>query len=238
MTTDLNRFDDELSWSKPDATLDRPVIGIIAASGGTLMFDACSSHRHALELKRALGAHDLRPPDYAVISHGHADHWFGLVDFETVSVCSRACQATTKSMTAMDWSHDGYRRVVEAGKGNAFLADILDEEYGIDRERIPLRSPHMGIRGELTIDLGSVVVEVREIASSHSGDAVVLVIPEKRFAFLGDVLYLRQNNEVEVRDLLNVLDGLDAEWFIDSHVDGVLTREQLETHLRDYVGGL
>ena len=42
----------------------------------------------------------------------------------------------------------------------------------------------------------------------------------------------------EVRDLLTMLDGLDAEWFIDSHVDGVLTREQVETHLRDYVGGL
>ena len=117
MTTDLNRFDDELFWSTPDAGLDRPVIGIIAASGGTLMFDACSSHRHAVELKQALGARGLRPPDYAVISHSHADHWFGLVDFETVSVCSRACQAATKAMTTMDWSHDGYRRLVDDGDG-------------------------------------------------------------------------------------------------------------------------
>ncbi len=117
MTTDLNRFDDELFWSTPDAGLDRPVIGIIAASGGTLMFDACSSHRHAVELKQALGARGLRPPDYAVISHSHADHWFGLVDFETVSVCSRACQAATKAMTTLDWSHDGYRRLVDDGQG-------------------------------------------------------------------------------------------------------------------------
>jgi glyoxylase-like metal-dependent hydrolase (beta-lactamase superfamily II) len=238
VTTDLNRFDDELYWSRPDAGLDRPVIGIIAASSATLMFDACSSHRHAIELKQTLLGHGLRPPGYAVISHSHTDHWFGLVDFETMSVCSRVCQATTKSMTAMDWSHDSYRRLVEAGEGNAFLADILDEEYGIDRGQIPLKSPSVGIRGELTIDLGSVEVEVREIASSHSGDAVILLIPEKKLVFLGDLLYLRENSEEEVRDLLSVLEGLDAEWFIDSHVDGVLTREQVETHLRAYVGGL
>ena len=238
MTTDLNRFDDELYWSTPDAALDRPVIGVIAASGGTLMFDACSSHRHALELKQALGARGLRPPDYAVISHSHTDHWFGLVDFETVSMCSRVCQATTKSMTTMDWSHDGYRRLVECGEGNSLLADILDEEYGADRDAIPLRSPELGVSDELTIDLGSISAEVREIPSSHSGDAVILCVPVKRLVFLGDVLYLRENSERELRDLLSMLDGLDAEWFIDSHVDAVLTREQVKAHLRDYARGL
>ena len=238
MATDLNRFDDELYWSTPDASLDRPVIGIIAASGGTLMFDACSSHRHALELRQALRARGLRPPDYAVISHSHADHWFGLVEFETVSMCSRACQATTKSMTTKDWSHEGYRRLVDGGEGDAFLAGVLDAEYGVDRDAIPLRSPELGFSGELTIDLGSVTVEVREIPSSHSGDGVILVLPEKRFAFLGDVLYLRKNSERQLRDLLIMLDGLDAEWFIDSHVEGVMTREQVETHLRDYARSL
>jgi glyoxylase-like metal-dependent hydrolase (beta-lactamase superfamily II) len=133
VATDLIRFDDELYWSTPDATLDRPVIGIIAASGGTLMFDACSSHRHARELKRALGENGLRPPDYAVISHSHADHWFGLVDFETVSVCSRACQAATKAMTTMDWSHEGYRRLVEGGEGRgAEENDSAAEDIGGD----------------------------------------------------------------------------------------------------------
>ncbi len=124
------------------------------------------------------------------------------------------------------------------GRGNAFLADILDKEYGSDRERIPLKSPDVGIHGELTIDLGSVVVEVREIASSHSGDAVILSVPTKKLVFLGDVLYLRENSAEELHDLLAVLAGLDADWFIDSHVDAVLTREQVEAHLRDYVKGL
>jgi glyoxylase-like metal-dependent hydrolase (beta-lactamase superfamily II) len=238
VSTDLNRFDDELYWSPPDAGLDRPVIGIIAASGGTLMFDACSSRRHALELQQALGARRLRTPDLTVISHSHPDHWFGLVDFETLSACSQACQATTKSMTTMDWSHAGYRRLLDEGKGNAFLAECLDKEYGVDRAAIPLRSPDVGICGQLTIDLGSLTVEVREVASSHSGDAVILCVPQKKLVFLGDVLYLRENGEHELRELLAVLAGLEAEWFIDAHVDGVLTREQVEAHLRDYVSGL
>ena len=141
-------------------------------------------------------------------------------------------------MTTMDWSHDGYQRLVDDGRGSGFLADILDAEYGVDRGAIPLRSPEVGISGELAIDLGSVSVEVREIPSSHSGDAVILCVPEKRLVFLGDVLYLRKNSERELGDLLHLLDGLGAEWFIDSHVDGVMTREQVKTHLRDYARSL
>ena len=237
VTTDLTRFDDELYLSTPDAALDRPVIGVIAASGGTLMFDACSSHRHALELKRAIRARDLRPPDYAVISHSHADHWFGLVDFATVSMCSHACQATTKSMTP--WT--GAARPSQTSRsreGSGFLADILDAEYGSRPGAISLRSPRWASRASSRST--SAVWWSRSARSrrSHSGDAVILLLSPRRAVFLGDVLYLRENDEEEVRDLLNVLDRLDAEWFIDSHVDGILTREQVEAHLRDYVGSL
>ena len=185
-----------------------------------------------------MDAHGFPAPDLCVISHSHADHWFGLVDFDAPAVASRACQAATMVMTTMDWTHEGYRHQVDDGVGNAFLADILDQEYGVGRERIPLRSPELGIRGELTIDLGSVTAEVREVASSHSGDAVILRIPQKQVVFLGDVLYLRGSEEQEIRDVLAALDRLDAEWFIDAHVDGVLTRDQVEVHLREYVRDL
>jgi glyoxylase-like metal-dependent hydrolase (beta-lactamase superfamily II) len=187
--TALNRFDDELFWSTPDAALDRPVIGLIAASGGTLMFDACGSHRHAVELQREMDALGFPTPDLCVISHSHADHWFGLVDFDAPAVASRACQAATMAMTTMDWTHEGYRHLVDDGVGNAFLA-------------------------------------------------VILRIPQKKIVFLGDVLYLRGNDEQEIREVLAELDRLDAEWFIGGHVDGVLTRDQVEVHLREYVRSL
>ena len=88
------------------------------------MFDACGSHRHAVELQRRW-ANGISAPDLS--------------------------------------------RLVDDGTGNAFLAHTLDHEYGADREHIPLRSPELGIRGELTIDLGSITAEVREVASSNWG---------------------------------------------------------------------
>ena len=239
MAIQLNRFDDQLSWTTPQEDTDSPLIGFIQGSRATLMVDACSSHRHAAEVRHEMRTHGIKEPDYAVITHGHPDHWFGLIDFETtVAICSRLCLAKTQAMTQMDWSHDGHRRQLEAGESYEMLDPILDAEYGADRDGIALRSPDIGIRGELVIDLGGLSAVVREFESSHLQGQVVVHVPEKGVVFLGDALYIKQGDEEEIARVLAQIDALDAESFIDSHEGALITREQVETYLREYVAEL
>jgi glyoxylase-like metal-dependent hydrolase (beta-lactamase superfamily II) len=235
----LNHFDDELSWTSPQEELDSPVIGFVEGSRATLMVDACSSPRHAEEVRHEMRAYGIKEPDYAVITHSHPDHWFGLIDFETtVAICSRLCLAKTQAMTQMDWSHDGHRLQIEAGESYEMLDPILDAEYGAERDGIALRTPDIGVRGELVIDLGGLTAVVREFESSHWDGQLIVHIPEKAVVFLGDALYIREDDEAEIARLLEAIDALGAAWFIYSHADGVMTRGQVETYLREYVASL
>ena len=106
-------------------------------------------------------------------------------------------------------------------------------EYGVDRDGIALRSPDIGIRGELVIDLGGLTAVVREFESSHLEGQVIVHVPEKGVAFLGDALCIREESEAEVARVLTQIDALDAEWFIQSHDDEVMTHEQVEAYLRE-----
>ena len=143
----LNRIDSHLSWTSPQEDMDSPVIGFVQGSRATLMVDACSSHRHAAEVRRETRAHGIKEPDFAVITHSHPDHWFGLIDCpSTVAICSRLCLAHTQAMTQMDWSHDGHRRQLEAGESYEMLDPILDAEYGAQRDGIALRDRHTSLR--------------------------------------------------------------------------------------------
>jgi glyoxylase-like metal-dependent hydrolase (beta-lactamase superfamily II) len=239
MSTRLTRFDDQISWTAPQEDHDSPVIGFVAGSRATLMVDACSSHRHTVEVLHEMRAHGINNPDYALITHSHPDHWFGLIDFETtVAICSLPCLAKTQAMTHMDWSHDGHRGQVEAGESYEMLHPILDAEYGVDRDGIALRSPDIGIRGELVVDLGGLTAVAREFESSHWDGQLIVHIPEKGVVFLGDALYIREENEAEIAQVLDTIDSLGATWFIYSHADAVMTRAQVETHLREYAASL
>lgn len=239
MPTQINRFDSRISWTTAQEDTDSPVIGFVQGSLATLMVDACSSRRHAAEVRREMRAQGIKEPDYAVITHSHPDHWFGLIDFEsTVAICSRVCLAKTQAMTTMDWSHGGHRRQLEAGESYEMLDAILDAEYGADRGGIALRSPDIGMRGELVIDLGGLTAVVRELESSHWEGQLIVSVPEKGVVFLGDALYIKEDDEAEIARLLAAIDTLEAAWFIDSHGDGVMTRGQVEVFLREYAASL
>jgi hypothetical protein len=76
---------------------------------------------------------------------------------------------------------------------------------------------------------------VREFESSHWEGQLIVHMPEKGAVLSGDALYIRQDDEEEIARLLAAIDALDAARFIDSHEDGVMTRGQVETYLREYV---
>ncbi len=141
-------------------------------------------------------------------------------------------------MTTMDWSHDGHRRQLEAGESYEMLDAILDVEYGADRDGVALRSPEIRMRGELVVDLGGVTAVVREVESSHIEGQLIVHVPEEGVVFLGDALYIERNDEEEIARLLAAIDALDAERFIDSHADEVISRRQVETYLREYARDL
>ncbi len=234
MNTKLNKINNHVYWTSPYADLDRPVIGIICGSKSTALFDACSSTRHARDILECISNLNIKKPTYITISHSHSDHWFGLPMFSANALCSIQCMNNIMNLMDIDWSSKGYHNLVKNGKGSVFLEKILNKEYGLKRKRIKLKAPTISFKGEIIIDLGNIHVLIKEIASSHSNDCIYGYIPEEKIIFLGDMLYLKDRDESEIERILDHLKNVDAKYFIDSHIDKVLSYKEMEEHYRKY----
>lgn len=221
--------------SEADEALDRPIIGIIKGTESTLLFDACSSKKHAIELKNELLKLNIGLPKNIIISHSHTDHWFGLAEFDVNAICSFEGKQVIDAMCTYDWSKIGYKKQIEDRKGSPYLEKILDSEYGEDRRNISLRKPNIWTSGKMVFDLGTTNVIVDAIETSHCPGSLVLFIPSSKVLFLGDLLYIRKNEESAILRLLKDIDNFQAEYFIDSHVNKVLNRATVEKYLREQI---
>jgi glyoxylase-like metal-dependent hydrolase (beta-lactamase superfamily II) len=227
----ITKITDKISITNPSEDLDRPIIGIINGSESTILFDACSCSAHANELKHEMLKLALTQPANIAISHSHPDHWFGLSEFQANAFCSYKCKTEIDKLYCYDWSKSGYHKLVEQGMGSRNFEKILDIEYGETRSGIHLKKPNVWISGKLTINLGDIDVILQEIETSHCIGSTVLFVPENKLLFLGDILYIRTKQITEVKRILNDIDSFSAEHFIDSHIDKVLSRNELEKHL-------
>lgn len=231
----IRKIADRICISAPDGALDRPVIGMLKGSERTLFFDAGSSPAHVAEIKAAMPVHGIHEPDFIVVSHSHADHWFGLIDYQTIGICSRRCMEEIDGMTRMDWGRASYERTIAEGRGSLFLADILDKEYGENRTGIRLEKPEISYENNMVIDLGSLTAVVEEIRSDHSPGQTVLYVPEEGVVFLGDCLYLRAKSRPDVDTLFERIEKYQAEYYIDSHREEVMNLEEARAYCLAYI---
>lgn len=134
----------------------------------------------------------------------------------------------------IDWSRKGYHTLVEEGKGSIFLEKILNTEYGEKRTSIKLKAPTILFKNEIVFDLGDIHIVLKEIKTSHSNDSIYGYVPEEKLVFLGDILYLKNESETEIERILGIMKKTNAKYFIDSHVDKVMSYKEMEKHYRKY----
>jgi glyoxylase-like metal-dependent hydrolase (beta-lactamase superfamily II) len=234
----IRQISNRVFFSSPFEELDRPVIGMLKGSARTLFFDAGSSTNHVAEIKANAHICGIEEPDFIVISHSHTDHWFGLVNYNAVGICSQKCMGKIAEMMSMDWRKESYEKTIAEGKGSQFLANILNIEYGEDRAGIKLRKPEIAYGKTLIIDLGSMTAVIEEIESSHSPDETVLYIPEEKVLFLGDALYLRTNSKTDINSLFEQIEKYDAQYYIDSHHADVMSLQEAKEYCLSYMNSL
>ena len=234
----IRKITDSIYISSPNEALDRPVVGMLKGSTRTLFFDAGSSPGHVAEIKATLPIYRINEPDFIVISHSHTDHWFGLVDYKSIGICSQKCMGKIDEMARMDWGKTAYEKTIAEGKGSQFLADILNIEYGENRTGIKLKKPEIVYKTGIKIDLGSLTAIVEKIESNHSPDQAILHIPEEKVVFLGDCLYLRTKSKQDVDNLFEQIEKYKAEYYIDSHNEDVMNLEEVRNYCLSYINSL
>jgi len=211
--------------------------GIVDLGGRTLVFDTFMTSAAAAELKMAAEELTGRPPEIAVLSHGHNDHAWGASQFPEATVVS---SARTRAQFVAEGAAEveEYRRVLD--ERLAFWNDAAHGDDALAREDAPfylpywqgladslptlqLRFPDVTIEGRLDLHGTTRRVELMTVGRAHTEGDLVMVLPDERIAFCGDVLfvgchpYLGDGDLDGLRRALTLLGASGADRFVPGH---------------------
>jgi glyoxylase-like metal-dependent hydrolase (beta-lactamase superfamily II) len=111
---------------------------------------------------------------------------------------------------------------LQSGEDIEMCDTCIKLEYP-DRTRIEVVTAEIEFTGAISIDLGGAHCEIREFIAPHSGDSVLIHVPEERVVFIGDADsgdYYQNNGEYDkarLKEMIRVLEELDVDLFALGH---------------------
>jgi glyoxylase-like metal-dependent hydrolase (beta-lactamase superfamily II) len=228
----MNALTPHVHWLAPEQAGDRPVLGVISGSQGTLIVDAGNSAAHANLLLNELAGLDLAPAKFVAITHWHWDHVFGIHTLNLPTFAHAETRRIVTAMAALDWSDEALDQRVAAGQEIAFCRDNIKLELP-DRSGLILRPPDIAFNDPITIDLGGVTCQLLPVGGDHASDSVVVYVPEDQVMFIGDCLcedlYSREPRYTP-RKLLPLIDKLlayDVDFYLEGHAPQPIPGQQM-----------
>lgn len=243
MTHEFDQISKHVWWLSPDSATDRPVLGVIAGTRGTLIVDAGASPAHAQVLQEEIAAAGLPAPRYLALTHWHWDHIFGLAAWDLPTFSHIETQRKIVELAALDWSHAAVDARVDAGIEIAFCRDMMNLEMP-DRSRLVLPAPDIAFADECWIDLGEVTCRLLHVGGDHAADSTVVCVPADGIVFLGDCIAQNLYHAppsytlAKVSPLMARLLDLQAALYLFGHGPDPITRNELadEAELLRQVG--
>ena len=225
----LNQIAPHVYWLAPDDAADRPLLGLIAGTRGTLVVDAGNSPAHAQVLFDALAQRNLPVPTFALLTHWHWDHVFGTAALPIPTFASDETARIVTQMAQLDWSDAALDQRVADGVEIAFCRDMIKAELP-DRTHLTIRPPEIAFTSQITLDLGDVTCQIVHVGGDHALDSSIVYVYEDRIVFLGDCIYddlyhgPRRLTTTHLFPLLDRLSAYDAAYYLAAHHPAPLTR--------------
>lgn len=223
----IKQIGDRFYYQTPVSETDRPILGMVVGDEKSLMIDAGNSENHAHYFLEELSNRGLKRPDMVALTHWHWDHIFGLSALrDTVSISSLQTKEEMAKLIPLSWSDADLDHRVKQGTEIEFCATAIKKEFVSHRD-ITITLPNVTFEGMLEMDLGGVTCILQHVGGDHAADSVVVYIKEEKILFLGDCFYpdifsSKTNYTVKtINQLLDVLEGFDADWVILSHGEAI-----------------
>lgn len=237
MSTDLlNQISPHVYWLPPDSATDRPVLGVVAGSRGSLIVDAGNSPAHTHLLLEEIAKQGIAPPLFAMLTHWHWDHVFGSSALQVPTFAHYETRRIVTLMAQMNWSDAALDERVENGTEIPFCRDMMKLELP-NRENLVIRPPDIGFNHEVEIDLGGVTCHLLHVGGDHAHDSSVVYVPEDKVMFLGDCIYhdlYHGPGRYTTTNLFPLLNGLweyEVNFYLPGHHVEPLSRAQFNEEI-------
>lgn len=149
--------------------------GFVITPDGVVVFDALGTPALARQLISEIRKHTRQPIRRVIVSHWHADHYYGLQVF--------------KAAGAEIWAHQS----AQASLGTAAAADRLAQRrellapwVGADFKVIPA---DVWLAGDTDFRLGGLTFRLRHVGPAHSAEDLALYVEEDGVLFAGDLVF-------------------------------------------------
>lgn len=218
----MRKITERCFYMSGDHATDRPSLGYVRGDRFSLVVDGGNSPAHWQVMAASLTEAGLPAPDWCAVTHSHWDHVYGLCAMDAQVIACRGTEAQLCRMQTWRWDGQSMHRRLDTGEDILFCHENILKEYA-DPQTIRVRTADIVFDDRLTLDLGGVHAELLRLPNSHAADSTVVLIPEERVVFLGDITYHDLHHVPECwhlrrrAQLLEALSGLDFAWAVPGH---------------------
>lgn len=209
--------------------------GFVVTSQGVVVIDALGTPALGNALLRAIRAVTDKPIRRVIITHYHADHFYGL--------------APLKEAGAEVWAHRAALEYLDGGEAERRREQRVGELFPWVDENMKIVRPDRWLDDRSAFTLGGVRFETYFLGPAHSPEDVIVYLPQSRVVFSGDILYAGRIPFVGRADSKQWLERIDRIAALKPRVmvtghgamsrepakDLALTRDYLN-HLRSVMG--
>ncbi len=150
--------------------------GFVVTPDGVVVFDALASPPLAKKLVRVIRTITRQPIKRVIVSHYHADHYYGLQVFKALGAeiwAHRAGEGTTRSKDAAERF---------AQRKEALFPWVDDTTQLLEADRY--------LAGDEDFEMGGVHFNLRYVGPAHSKEDMVMMVKEDGVLYTGDVVFL------------------------------------------------
>ena len=209
--------------------------GFVVTADGVVVFDSLGTPALARRMVGEIRRVTRQPIRRVIVSHWHADHYYGLQAF--------------KDLGAEIWAHEAAKPVLGSDAAADRLAqrrDILGQWIDAGFKAVPA---DVWLSGDTDFQMGGLTFRLRHVGPAHAPDDVVMFVEADGVLFSGDVVFNGRVpfvGEADSKAWLAALDRLlafDPRVMVPGHgaasrtprADLTLTRDYL-TDLRSKMG--
>jgi glyoxylase-like metal-dependent hydrolase (beta-lactamase superfamily II) len=149
--------------------------GFIVTDQGVVVVDALGTPPLGEALVRAIRKVTDKPIRRVIVTHYHADHFYGLKPL--------------KDAGAEVWAHSAGREYLDSGEGRRRLEQRARDLFPWVPPDMPLVPPDRWLERDESFLLGGVRFEIQYMGPAHSPEDVIVVVPGEGVIFSGDILF-------------------------------------------------
>ena len=148
--------------------------GFVVTSEGVVVIDALGTPALGNALLQAIRSVTPKPVRRVIVTHYHADHYYGLEPF--------------KRAGAEIWAHASARGLFAGDEAKRRLEQRARDLFPWVDEDMPLVPADRWLERDEVFTMGGVRFEVRHFGPAHSPEDLVIAVPGEGVVFAGDIV--------------------------------------------------